>query len=120
MDVDNRRRWPSMTDLFDVLGYHIRMSLYAISDSMERRFATFAGIPYKDVLIRRQWEQMWESERSENFENGQISRMRRRSKNGCLNGRPISDLPHNAGDAPLRHIELGSMTCKTNWLLPVR
>jgi hypothetical protein len=96
------------------------MSLYAISDSLERRFATFAGIPHKDVLIRRQWEQMWESERSENFENGQIRRMRRSSKNGRWNGCPISDLHHNAGDVPLRHIERGNMTFKTKWLLPVR
>jgi hypothetical protein len=56
--------WQSQfeTHLFVALGYHMRVAMRALSNRVERRFATFAGVPYHDSLCRQQWQQLWETE----------------------------------------------------------
>jgi hypothetical protein len=47
---------------FDVLGYHMRVTIRTVSDLIERRFASYAGVPYQNSLSRRDWEELWETE----------------------------------------------------------
>lgn len=60
--VDNRQQSELSTHVFVAIGYHMRMTIRAMSEQMERSFAAFAGVPYEDPLSRQQWEQLWETE----------------------------------------------------------
>jgi hypothetical protein len=44
------------------LGYQLRIGIRAVSDLLERRFAEFAGVPYRSPASRQQWEELWETE----------------------------------------------------------
>jgi hypothetical protein len=40
----------------------LRIGIRAVSDLLERRFAEFAGVPYRSPVSRQQWEELWEAE----------------------------------------------------------
>ena len=40
----------------------MRVAMRTMSAEIERRFATFFGLPYEDPVSRQQWEQVWEAE----------------------------------------------------------
>jgi hypothetical protein len=44
------------------LGDQMRVAMRTMSAEIERRFATFFGLPYEDPVSRQQWEQVWEAE----------------------------------------------------------
>lgn len=44
------------------LGCYGRIGFRTVSDSIERRIAEFAGVPYQNLLSRQQWEELWETE----------------------------------------------------------
>jgi hypothetical protein len=58
-------RWQSQfaRQLFIALGDRTRMAICAMSGTLGRHFATFAGVPYRDPIHLQQWEQIWETER---------------------------------------------------------
>jgi hypothetical protein len=58
--VDSRRRSQYVTTVFGALGCNMRVAMCTMSAEIERRFATFAGVPYQDPVSRQQWEQAWE------------------------------------------------------------
>jgi hypothetical protein len=60
--IESGRRSQFVTALFVALGCNMRAALRAMSAELERRFATFAGVPYHDLVSRQQWEQVWEAE----------------------------------------------------------
>jgi hypothetical protein len=60
--VDPRRRPQFVTTVFGALGCSMRVAMHTMSAEMERRFATFAGLPCQDPVSRQQWEQVWEAE----------------------------------------------------------
>lgn len=60
--VDDSRRSKFDAHLLAALVFQVRAAMHALSDTIERRFATFAAVPYHDPLSRRQWEQLWETE----------------------------------------------------------
>jgi hypothetical protein len=60
--VDGRRRSQFVTNVFGALGCNMRVTMRTMSAEIERRFATFAGLPYQDPVSRQQWEQVWEAD----------------------------------------------------------
>jgi hypothetical protein len=60
--VDNRQQSELSTRAFVAIGYHMRMTIRAMSQQIASGFAAFAGVPYEDPLSRQQWEQLWETE----------------------------------------------------------
>jgi hypothetical protein len=71
--IDNRRPFQFMAAIFAALRHRVRVGIRDVIDLMERRFATFAGVPYQDSVRRQQWEELWEGE-AEQPTNGQQSR----------------------------------------------
>jgi hypothetical protein len=51
-----------VTTLFVALGCNTRAAMRTRGAELERRFATFAGVPYHDPVSRLQWEQVWSAE----------------------------------------------------------
>ena len=51
-----------VTPTFVAIGYQLGVLIRVASSNIERRFATFADVPYCDPLSRRQWEQLWRAE----------------------------------------------------------
>jgi hypothetical protein len=60
--TDSSRGSQLVTTAFGALGCNMRVAMRTISAELERRFATFAGLPYQDPVSRQQWEQAWEAE----------------------------------------------------------
>ena len=60
--VDSRRSSQYATTVFGALGCNMRVAMRTMSAEIERRFATFAGVPYQDPVSRQQWEQVWEAD----------------------------------------------------------
>jgi hypothetical protein len=61
--IDNRGSLPQfMAAIFAAPGHHVQVGIRDVSDLIERRFATFAGVPYQDFVSRQQWEELWERE----------------------------------------------------------
>jgi hypothetical protein len=60
--VDSRRRSQYVTTVVGALGCNMRVAMRTMSAEVERRFATFAGVPYQDPVSRQQWEQVWEAD----------------------------------------------------------
>jgi hypothetical protein len=48
--------------LYLALGYRLRTAVRTMCESLERRFAAFAGVPYHDRLLVQQWEQLLATE----------------------------------------------------------
>jgi hypothetical protein len=59
---DSRRPLQFARALFVAAGYQLGVLVRIVSGRMERRFATFADIPYHDRLSRQHWEQLWRAE----------------------------------------------------------
>jgi len=59
--VDTRRHWQFVRRALVVLGDRMRGAVCAMSEKLERCFATFAGVPYHDPLDLEEWEQLWET-----------------------------------------------------------
>jgi hypothetical protein len=59
--ADVSRRSPFETGMFVDFGHHMWAAMRAMSDRLERRFATFADVPYHDLFCRHDWEQLWET-----------------------------------------------------------
>jgi hypothetical protein len=60
--VDSRGQSRFVRQAFVALGDRARLAIRATGEELERRFATFAGVPFQDALDRQQWEQLWEAE----------------------------------------------------------
>ncbi len=60
--VDSRRPLQFTRALFVAVGYQLEVLIHVASSKIERRFATFANVPYHDRLSRQQWEQLWRAE----------------------------------------------------------
>ena len=60
--LDGRRPSPCMRHVSVAIGDRTRATIRAMSETLQRRFAAFAGVPYHDPLDLEQWEQLWETE----------------------------------------------------------
>jgi hypothetical protein len=60
--IESSRRSQLVTTVLAALGCNMRVAIRTMSAELERRFATFAGVPYYDPVRRQQWEQVWEGE----------------------------------------------------------
>jgi hypothetical protein len=60
--IESSRRSQFVTTVFVALGCNMRVAMRTMSAELERRFATFAGVPYHDPVSRQLWEQVWEAE----------------------------------------------------------
>jgi hypothetical protein len=61
LTIDSRRQLQFMAPAFVDMGDRLRVLIRAVSCNLERRFATFADVPYQEPLSRQQWEQLWET-----------------------------------------------------------
>jgi hypothetical protein len=62
LGVDSRRLSQFTTPIFVAIGYQLGALVRIASSKIERRFSTFADVPYHDRLSRQQWEQLWREE----------------------------------------------------------
>jgi len=60
--VDSRRLLQFTTAIFVAIGYQLGALIRIANSRIERRFSTFADVPYHDRLSRQQWEQLWREE----------------------------------------------------------
>jgi hypothetical protein len=50
--IDSSRGSQLVTTVFVALGCNMRVAMRTMSAELERRFATFAGLPYQDPVSR--------------------------------------------------------------------
>jgi len=60
--VDSRRLLQFRAAIFVAIGYQLGALIRIANSWIERRFSTFADVPYHDRLSRQQWEQLWREE----------------------------------------------------------
>jgi len=61
ISVENRGQLQLVRQAFAALVYRTRAAIRAVSEKLERGFATFAGVPYHDPLDMEEWEQLWDT-----------------------------------------------------------
>jgi hypothetical protein len=65
--LEGRRQSPRIRHMF-VVANRAHATIRAMSQTLQRRFAAFAGVPYHEPLDMEQWEQLWETEPSMSHE----------------------------------------------------
>jgi hypothetical protein len=60
--VEKREAVPFLAVFVVALRCLLPEAIHAMGDHVERRFAEFAGVPYRSRDSRQQWEDLWEME----------------------------------------------------------